>query len=293
VRLKAVKIGDSSPEMTKGSRADKYWKSHEMTEYYKKVRPKLDLPEKFKTNDLGVIVKTFNIKGVGFGNWLTINDRTNYTDSLVLALYDLNKLLRFKYNVGFGHLGITFGARGGSSALAHFEPGNDIINITRYHDGEASKEARFFATGGLGSLAHEYGHFLDYFAGSKIATHSQIYSLTNGRSVNKNRTDTGNKIRNIVDDILELIMFKKPGGELSNYYKRLEAATKGEYWFRRNEIFARAFEVYCSNKFSELGIRNNLLVSKKYSSSYYLKDSEMKPIIPKFDSLITEIRNNI
>lgn len=289
-----VKISDSTPAITEGSRADLYWEGKGYHSYYAKVRPHLKLPKEFKTNDLSEIHKKFNLVGIGFGNWVTIEDRINYTNSLILALYDINKVLQFRYNIGENILSITFGARGKGRALAHYEPGTNIINITRYHKGKSNKEARFFGSGGLGSSAHEYGHFLDYGIGSKLAPNNQIYSLTNGHSVAKDRTNTGNSLRNKMDDVMEAIIWKKPGVELSNYYKRLIQTvgdtSLGQYWLRRNEIFARAFEVYVLNKLHKAGITNYLLNGKKYNGAVYLKHSEMEEIMPKFDALLQEIR---
>ena len=48
-------------------------------------------------------------------------------------------------------LAIAFGARGSGSALAHFEPARNVINLTKLK--------------GAGSLAHEWGHALDFFLG--------------------------------------------------------------------------------------------------------------------------------
>lgn len=296
---KGLKIGDSSNEMTIGSKADEYWRDNGVSPFFEEIRPKLDLPANLRGNDLSLIVTKFNIKGIGYGNWVTIEDRINYTYSLILSFYDLNKILRFNYNIGMGILGVSFGARGSGSALAHFEPFYNIINITRYKKGMDPKEVRFFATGGLGSLAHEYGHFLDYFAGEYLSKVSDHFSLTDGISVSKQRTNTGVRMRDIVDDIMELIIWKKPNEVLSTYYSRLikvigdPESEKGQYWIRRNELFARAFEVYCSIKLNQMNIKNLLLVQSKYRSDVYLKVGEMGTIIKKFDELFNEIRKLI
>jgi hypothetical protein len=296
---KGIKIVDSSPSVTIGSKADRYWEDCGISPYFLIVRPNLDLPVGMRGNDLNSITERYKINGVGFGNWLTIEDKINYSYSLNLAFYDLNKILRFKYNMGMGILSVTFGARGSGSALAHFEPWDNMINITRYKKGDDPKEERFFYSGGIGSLAHEYGHFLDYFAGAYLSKDNEIYSLTNGISVSKQRTNRGSRLRNIVDDIMELIIWKKPNEVLSNYYSRLlqvigdPNSEKGSYWIRRNELFARAFEVYCSIKLQQMGIKNLLLVKSKYRSDVYLKVGEMEPIIKKFDELFNEMRKLI
>lgn len=294
-----VKIVDSSPNVTIGSKADQYWLGVGISPLFKIIRPNLNLPESLETNDINVIVQKFKLNGIGYGNWLTIEDKINYTRSLTVSFYDLNKILKFNYNIGMGILGVAFGARGSGTALAHFEPFTNMINITRYKKGDDPKDIRFFGTGGLGSLAHEYGHFLDFFAGAYLSKDNQIYSLTNGISVSRQRTNRELKLRNIVDDIMELIIWKKPNEILSNYYSRLlqiigdPDSEKGSYWIRRTELFARAFEVYCSIKLQEMEIKNLLLVKSKYRSDFYLKVGEMQPIIKKFDELFNEIRKLI
>jgi len=294
--MKAVKISDSSPDVTQGSRADRYWNEKGLIKLFPEMRKGIGIPKNI-SNDINQISKRFHLKGVGFGNWLNIEDRINYTYSLIYSLYDLNKVLRFNYNIGLNLLVITFGARGRGKALAHYEPGSHYINITRYHDGSSDKRIRFFSSGGVGSFAHEYGHFLDYFAGEYLAPDKEYFALTDGRSISKSRTGTGNKMRKITDDILEKIIWKKPKIEESDYYKRLKSilanTEKGSYWIQRNEMFARAFEVYVSEKLKIQGINNKLLTDTKYSPAMYLKVSEIQPIIPLFDQLIEEIRKKI
>jgi len=139
-----IKISDSTPAITEGSRADRYWERKGYNKFFTKVRPGIKLPESLKTNDLADTQKKFNLRGIGFGNWVTIEDRINYLNSLIFAMYDMNKILQFKFNIGCDLLAVTFGARGHSRALAHFEPDTFNINITRYRDGKSPKEIRFF-----------------------------------------------------------------------------------------------------------------------------------------------------
>ncbi len=138
------------------------------------------------------------------------------------------------------------------------------------------------------------GIFLDYFAGAYLDKSSEIYSLTNGGSIAKSRTDRGGEIRKAMDDILEGIIWEEPGKTLSPYYKKLvdivEKTKKGVYWIERTELFARAFEVYISEELRRLKIVNHLLVHQKYTEAVYLTAAEMKPLKPKFDRLISLIK---
>ncbi len=99
---------------------------------------------------------TFNFKGGEFGNWLSDNDRQQSLNFGYDALLDLSKALSISptdISLG-GKLSIAFGSRGSGSALAHYEPLREVINLTKMK--------------GAGSLAHEWGHALDDIMGKQL-----------------------------------------------------------------------------------------------------------------------------
>lgn len=101
-------------------------------------------------------LNTFTFHGGEFGNWLNDNDRQYSLDYGYDAFYDLALALDIPseaISMG-GVLSIAFGARGSGNAMAHYEPLRQVINLTK--------------TKGAGSLAHEYGHAIDYIIGSKV-----------------------------------------------------------------------------------------------------------------------------
>lgn len=91
----------------------------------------------------------FKIKGGEFGNWLNELDRQTNMNFAYDSFKDLAIALDIKdEDISLGNrLNIAFGARGSGSALAHYEPDREVINLTKMK--------------GAGSLAHEYGHALD------------------------------------------------------------------------------------------------------------------------------------
>lgn len=106
-------------------------------------------------------LKTFTFHGGEFGNWLNDNDRQYSLDYGYDAFYDLALALDIPseaISMG-GELSIAFGARGSGNAMAHYEPLRQVINLTK--------------TKGAGSLAHEYGHAIDYIIGSKVNKNSK------------------------------------------------------------------------------------------------------------------------
>lgn len=298
------KIIPSSPKITIGSRAEQYWEENGYEDFFKYVRPNLRLPNELNYSSNPDLLRTkFGIAETGFGNWVTLEDRYNYVNSLIIALYDLNKVVNFDYFIGLGRLSMSFGARGVGSALAHYEPSTKIINITRYHRGDELKITRFIATGGMRSIAHEYGHFLDYIGGEYLEP-SNIFSLTGGQSISKSRMSctSTQRLRNITNDILEKIIWKNPTykdnnlkNDLSNYYKRLvnfmvKKDIQSDYYLRRNELFARWFEAWVSYKLTTMGVDNKLFHFGKYDLPIYPNEGEIKEIDKLFQSFVKEFK---
>ena len=297
--IKAVKTNDTTPNVTIGSRADQYLRTHKQKQYTTSLRPGLRLPAGLNTNNSESIVKQFQLKGIGFGNWVTLEDRLNYQSALTVAFYDLNKVLRFDYNLGFSkNLTVTFGDRGMAGSLAHYNPNNILININRYSRGDDDKDDRFLNTGGIHSFSHEYGHYLDFMAGSLLEPDPSMFSLSNGHSIARSKTERKTPMRVLMDTILDKIIWKKTG-ELTAYYANLvkliddENNQIGDYWVRRTEIFARTFESYIQLQLNEMGIKDLFLTKLSYKSWAYPDHKLLLSIVPEMDKLIGLIRKKI
>lgn len=293
---KDYKLVSTLEDQSGESGLDRFWNVQGFQEFYKGFRKGADLPKYIKDNPIAVlqVQDRYSLRGIQFGNWVTQEDRYNYAAALYICLYDLNKVLKFKENnLGLDKaLGLAFGARGRSKALAHFEAATDIINMTRYNsDTSIPKKIRFLQSGGVGALAHEYGHFLDYYFGAHYEPHTRIYALTNGRSTNRARIPypKSQKMRNIVEDILEKAYWAAPG-KPSAYYLRIRQASEDGYWVRRNEFFARLFEQYIGYKLDKIGIHNSFLNDQKYSTKFYLNKKELEKVVPLFDALLAQMR---
>lgn len=114
----------------------------------------------FKHAKADNFLDVFQFKGGEFGNWVNEKERQASLDYCYDALMDLSDALEIsRDSVTLGHqLNIAFGARGHGSALAHFEPLYNVINLTKMK--------------GAGSLGHEWIHALDYYLGTKYGVHS-------------------------------------------------------------------------------------------------------------------------
>lgn len=151
-----------------------------------------------------LIFNTYKIRSLEFGNWVNQVRRIDFLLSLIVALFDFNKVLKFtNNNIGVNKtLNIAFGARGVPSAFAHYEPGTKVINLSR--DRRVDKTTDLFGNklvefkdnyfeykklaaqlreeaSGYGSFAHEYGHFLDYIIAEKYIPKRHI-ALSGGRN---------------------------------------------------------------------------------------------------------------
>ena len=304
-----------------GSKVQTYWTDEKFNELYALFRTPLKLPKSVlrNINSIDKIQETYKIKGFQFGNWSTNEDRFNYLATLYICFYDLNKVLKFpKANMGLDNaLSLSFGARGGGSASAHFEPWSYVINMTRYTRPDVmrerfrpwvpdshlehytSKKYRFLNTGGVGALAHEYGHFLDFFFGAHYDKDSLSQSLSRGSSTARKRHQyKGNHPLRLAMENLIMVLFWKneEKQQKSKFIIRLHKSieeTPGmgiAYWGNRAEVFARSFEAFISYKLSQLGVNNKFLARVKYSPSVYPNQAETKALEPYFNKLFTEMR---
>lgn len=266
------KLVDSTEKVSPGGRAQSWWGGKPV-----KKSTKYEANGYSGKLDQYDIIKRYSIKGFEYGNWVNNNDRYDLLEATAESLENLSTIIGTK-NIGCdGIVGIAFGARGSNGALAHFEPGTFMINLTKEK--------------GFGSLAHEYGHALDYFFGLFI-DRSPIYSsLVGGNTTRMELPETGGTLRKLAVKIVNEIIIHK--GEKSETYLRLEKTFKGEYWFRRNEIFARAFEQWIRYKLDLKGIKNSFLSKKKYESAAYLTEGDFKRIAPLMAKLIREMATSM
>lgn len=128
----------------------------------KVVRPQLDHIERVGPNlrygrnaRPEHLLKQFNLRGGQFGNWNSQDDRQAYLNYAYDGLVDLAAVLDVPTSFfafareGGERMGLAFGARGHAGAAAHYEPELHVINLTKMN--------------GAGSMAHEFGHGMDYW----------------------------------------------------------------------------------------------------------------------------------
>lgn len=286
-----TKITDTSNAINAGGRAEKWWKG-------KPVKSRSSSWTRNQDDvDLQSILQRYNLKGFEFGNWLNNNERYDRVLACEDSLAELSKIIGSK-NLGIESLvGIAFGARGMSKAAAHYEPGYNMINITKM-DGD-------------GCLAHEYGHALDYNLGKYVDQNKRYNYLSGGRSVLKTLTgNQGGNLRNTMNELvdkassmlnvrLDEYLDKKFGkNPKEENMRRAKAGMQRSfmYWRYRHEIFARLFEQCCCYKLKQKQRSDMFLTSswafytKSNAALFYWPEAEFKKLLPKMDKLIREVK---
>ncbi len=211
------KLTDTNYTVSRGGRVEDYWMTRVMHPHYAQEEAKQ------QEVDMVAILKEYKLKGFEFGNWVNQNDRYDFIHAFTRSAQILSEIIGSK-NIGLDLLvGVAFGARGrGGGAVAHYEPMHNMINLT--------KEKSY------GSLAHEWGHAIDYNLGRHIDQNKDYSFLTGGHSVAAILpTNTGAQLRMWANAVVD-------EAKATPSYKRIEKAD--EYWHRRTEVWARFMEQY-------------------------------------------------
>lgn len=216
----------------------------------------------------------FGFRGVQFGNWVEGDRRQLDLNNAYDALLDLSKVTGLPPRALSldGKLGIAFGARGTGgvdAALAHYEPANVVINLTKMN--------------GAGSLAHEWFHAVDNHFG-KIEN-AKIDAYGTEFAARRARIADGYQFRDARPEDFNLDQtvfnaFRNVKDTLANdtqVYQRatnLDAARTKDYWSTTREVTARSFEKYVIDQLAKEGHVNDYLANI-YDEEVWQKANEM------------------
>ena len=235
--------------------------------------------------------EAFGFRGGEFGNW---NQGRNGQDALNHAydgLHDLAAVIGVPSQALSlnGKLAIAFGARGHggkNAALAHYEPGKVVINLTKM--------------AGAGSLAHEWGHSIDHYLGNQNQNGIGNEWTAPANPALKSKVPylseyNAKKIRPELYSAwtgIERAISEKPGGGRSDYMRRsmeIDRTRSKPYWSTRVELFARAFESYVQDKIEQDGNKRQYLVHGT-AGAPYPSGVERQAINDAFDRFFQELK---
>lgn len=199
--------------------------------------------------------RDFNFYGVEFGNWTSQKDRQFSMDYGYDALRDLAVALQIDTkDISFsGKLSLAFGARGISSASAHYETLRRVINLTKMH--------------GAGCTAHEWMHALDHHL-------SEFYGITDHKFASESK-----QTYKLPEVFVKLVSAFKAdaSGQATDYYlgsKKFDthyAKDAYGHWASSCEMLARAFACYVKDV---LGCKSDYLIA--HADVYEFEFDNMK-----------------
>ena len=222
------------------------------------------------------VVDKVKMRGIQWGNWVPDEERAHHAQHIAEACADLADVMGLGEDAASlgGILGLRFGSNGRGPAMAHYEPLKRAINLTRKN--------------GVGSLAHEWGHFLDHHLGSTVkgATRSIGLSLDS-----LSRKDVGSDpMRDAMDAV-------RNAWRDSGFRDRINEAgianmgahawrKKGnqDYWTSNEEMFARSFEGWVDHELRAQG-RKNTYLSGGLDYEMMPNKEEMEHIAPALRKL--------
>jgi hypothetical protein len=229
--------------------------------------------------DEETLISTFGFSGVEYGESMPQAERTTYLNHAFDGFRDLATALEVnpKSLSLSGTLGLAFGSRGRGgrrAALAHFEPANNVINLTRMK--------------GAGSMAHEVGHALANYFSRMVSGQSRgpgdlAESVSAGGQFKALEKETLGGLRKEIYDAFSVIMAntrykfadEKTAFDLSNMGKEwtpgsdmrqgaqfADNGKKKPYWATPAEMFARSFETWVHEKLKSIdsSFQNDFLV---------------------------------
>ena len=244
-----------------------------------------DLKEKNTEDYLKTINESWKMRGIQFGNTVSDKERVEHLKRVAESFHDLKDVLEISdedISLG-GELALAIGARGRSKALAHFEPDEKAINLTRKN--------------GIGALAHEWGHALEsikYMKG-KIKGYSNTLGNT-PRDVDASFDNTiRQNERNKIDNTF-IINQKEFSKKLKVFTDRMAStqyfkdcpSTHKKYLADPREVFARTFEAMVKYKLDKKKRKNTYLVSCDGVNVYPNKE-ELESMEPYFDKIIKDL----
>lgn len=259
------KINDTNASVSIGGRLRNYWDERGVKQH------RSSFVQFDDDVDLKALIQEYKLHGFEFGRYVNNEDRYDFVLATKDSLRDLSWMLKTD-NLGVNYkIGIAFGARGrGGNVLAHYEPMLNMINLTKNKGGH--------------SMAHEYGHALDYNVGMLIDQNKNHAALSAGRSMAKFPEDnTGGTCRLLMRKLIREI-------KMTDSFNRLAKAS--DYWHYNTEVFARYFEQWCCYTLRKAHQSNGFLAKSwtEYTTKpQYLTEADFKKVLPTGDKLMKNI----
>lgn len=230
------------------------------------------------------------IRGLQYGNSVTDSEREHHLKHAAHAMRDLAEVLDLPHEmVSYNNrLGFAIGARGHGKALAHYEPLLRTINLTRKN--------------GVGSLAHEWGHFFDNVLPETMGRGKHAYAsedMPHNRhliyGLHEDDREEAGKLQNAMSGVMKVLnedvdhRIRKEYRSGAPWAKGMTSEQLSNYWLTGRELFARAFERHIDKKLADTGRSNTYLAGVK-PHPLWPTDEEVQKLQPLFDELFKHFK---
>lgn len=217
--------------------------------------------------------EVFPFRGVEFGNWVNQIERAACLNEAADALQDLAAIIGIRPEAVAlgGSLAWAFGSRGVGRALAHYETGRRVVNLTKKK--------------GNGCIAHEWFHALDHFV---MIQQGRPSFMAVSDSVAYGEAEKS-PIRRAAYDLKKALN----ASEMCKRAARIDAFKAKAYWSTVTELAARGFEAVIYYKLQAAGLCNDYLVNFKECNEWsrpdcypYPTKEEAAELAPLYDAFI-------
>ena len=200
-------------------------------------------------------------RGVEFGNWVSQTERAALLNSAFDGFHDLASVwgLRPEDMTLCGSLAFAFASRGIPGAMAHYEAGHEVINLTK--------------KSGAGCMAHEWFHAVDWFAGALDGRES----LERAQTMHPADSERGRAAAALIAAIKKTDFYRR-SENLANF------SPKGGYWSSNVELAARGFEGVMLILLDAAGICSDFLVNVRNWDDFTAADVEHRSDIYPYPS---------
>lgn len=183
------------------------------------------------------VLEHFGLKNLDYGNWATNEQRDTHLRGAAGAFTDLADIMGVRPAAlgRGGELALGFGSRGRKGGVAHYESDTKAINLTKFRGG--------------GSLAHEWGHYLDNAISGGAAGQFASEHKGPGRELPAASREAMVDLQRAITE-----------SEFYSDAKAMDGRKKKAYWSTRREMFARLFESWSMDELVKRERENTYLV---------------------------------
>jgi len=194
--------------------------------------------------------RRFDFRSIEIGRWVTEQERDRAAGKFYGALEDLMAVLNCPEAVISlrGSLAFQYGIGGRPGVAAHYIPAKRCFSLAK--------------NAGPGSIAHEWFHGFDHYLAERAFEDAPSGMFASSAWLS-DATIQPHGLNDLLHQCFKAVLLDATGNEpspLCSASLRMDRKLKTQYFSLPEELCARAFECFVTDRLSQLGRRNNFLV---------------------------------